>query len=870
MIIKKYKRPYEVFISFLILIIISVLVYEKKNVEIFLENYREKVLTYDIGISRLRNVVDNKGTTSEKIFSLIKKTPSLVYRNIVGFERPPIENLNIKIKFLDYKKVFEDRDLALKNLILKNPSEVKAEVEFQGKTYKAKIRLKGDLPDHWESVYRMSLRIDLKGDATIFGLNEFNIQKPRTRLFPYDPVFQDLVRSMGNLSVKHNLVKVKVNGQDWGFMDLESHVGKEFLERSERKESLVVRFSDEEGWYYQKTFSNPALNHYRISDPILYSRIYSEGREFTEIDRKRYSYIVNQRLSKGNIYDVDSYSKLLFLAQLWGDIHVLYENNIKHYFNPYTLKLEPISSDQYEPKDLNTTNDPFNLMGECLSSYIFLMNEPYQLFKESDEYRTKQKNNFEQASNTLNEAQGLFEKYHKFFPLENFPDTSFISRNKKLSLEMGNKFFLIKDACEPNINSKIKEDWIDQDYELDDHIKAYHYDDGKIKIYNLIPDQVKLLEVRTEDGISIPLDRVIKGYRDNLYEANLLETGLKGFLDDKIEIISQHNGSLRSHKLYKTLFSDPYNPFLQNKDQKHNFMVYRGSGTWEVPSGTWHINQPWVINGNLVIKPGTNLIFNSNSYLIVKGQLLARGLPESRITFSSEIDSWMGLYVLQSENISILEEVSINNTSSLKHGLLDLTGGVTFYKADVIIKDSYFVNSKAEDMLNLVKSRYTIDNLKMMNASSDAIDSDFSVGKIKNLIVENVAGDALDASGGYLDIYDLEARRIKDKALSAGELSIVNIQNCKLNTVGVGIASKDGSKVKVNGCEIRDYTLASLMSYVKKNYYPSPSLTFSSSKSFDISSTIRQIGTDMVINDKPVKTSSLDVEELYNSTFMKK
>ena len=131
-------------------------------------------------------------------------------------------------------------------MILKNPSEVKAEVEFQGKTYKAKIRLKGDLPDHWESVHRMSLRIDLKGDATIFGLNEFNIQKPRTRLFPYDPVFQDLARSMGNLSVKHNLVKVKVNGQDWGFMDLESHVGKEFLERPAL---YNIGDRDYSGWY---------------------------------------------------------------------------------------------------------------------------------------------------------------------------------------------------------------------------------------------------------------------------------------------------------------------------------------------------------------------------------------------------------------------------------------------------------------------------------------------------------------------------------------------------------------------------------------------------------------------------------------------
>ena len=94
--------------------------------------------------------------------------------------------------------------------------------------------------------------------------------------------------------------------------------------------------------------------------------------------------------------------------------------------------------------------------------------------------------------------------------------------------------------------------------------------------------------------------------------------------------------------------------------------------------------------------------------MIVKGQLLARGLPDNGITLTSVNDSWKGLYVLQSEDISILEQVSIKNTSSLNHGLLDLTGGVTFYEADVNIKDSYFINSRAEDMLNLVKSKSQI------------------------------------------------------------------------------------------------------------------------------------------------------------------
>ena len=117
-------------------------------------------------------------------------------------------------------------------------------------------------------------------------------------------------------------------------------------------------------------------------------------------------------------------------------------------------------------------------MGECLSGYVFLMNEPYQLFKESVEYKISLKDNFERSLKALNEAQGVFKRYHDFFPLEDFPNTSFIKGNKKLALEMGNKFFTIKDACESNLNSKVKGEWKEQAYELDEHLKAYHFDDG--------------------------------------------------------------------------------------------------------------------------------------------------------------------------------------------------------------------------------------------------------------------------------------------------------------------------------------------------------------------------------------------------------
>ena len=98
-----------------------------------------------------------------------------------------------------------------------------------GKTYKAEIRLKGDLYDHWESKNRVSLRVKLKNDKTILGFSAFSIQKPNTRQQPYDSTFQFLVRDTGGIAPVHKFANIFVNGEDWGIMNIEEHMSKEFL-----------------------------------------------------------------------------------------------------------------------------------------------------------------------------------------------------------------------------------------------------------------------------------------------------------------------------------------------------------------------------------------------------------------------------------------------------------------------------------------------------------------------------------------------------------------------------------------------------------------------------------------------------------------
>ena len=172
----------------------------------------------------------------------------------------------------------------------------------------------------------MSFRVRLKGGGTILGNKKFSLHKPYARCHPYDYVFQSMVRGVGNLSPVHNFVHLYVNGTDWGIMDMEEHMSKEFLERLKRKESAVVRFGNEKLWSYTRTHQDPYSRNqdpysmYRISDPTLFVHLYGSGKNLKNNHyRKMYSYISKHNINNAaHLYDIDSFTKAYLLATAWG------------------------------------------------------------------------------------------------------------------------------------------------------------------------------------------------------------------------------------------------------------------------------------------------------------------------------------------------------------------------------------------------------------------------------------------------------------------------------------------------------------------------------------------------------------------------
>ena len=78
---------------------------------------------------------------------------------------------------------------------------------------------------------------------------------------------------------------------------------------------------------------------------------------------------------------------------------------------------------------------------------------------------------------------------------------------------------------------------------------------------------------------------------------------------------------------------------------------------------------------------------------------------------------------------------------------MELTGSINFYKTKVLMDSIYFIdNIKGDDYLNIINSKFDLKNLFFENANLDALDIDYSKGKIENINIAGSKNDALDLS----------------------------------------------------------------------------------------------------------------------------
>ncbi len=870
--LKKNRRSFFLTASILLVVVLVLLSsINKQKILIALFDLNQKVMSADIGFSSFGNLLDTgeddffgdispsniKETIIPVTITLIKSIPDIIKYKL--FNNDKFDRIDINIDFSNYSNLMRDRDKAIENSILINPAMVDAKLQYKGKEYKARLRLKGDLSDHWLSKYRYSLRVKLKNKKTILGFNRFSIQKPRTRQYPYDHIFQSLIQDAGNIAPVHQFAHIFVNGEDWGIMDIEEHMSKELLEKQNRKESIIVRFSNEDKMVSFKKTSKVPYDGYRLSDPFIFSNLYNKKSLKNIQSRKAYSYVVKNRLSNNiDLYDVDSFSKALIMSLVWGQTHTLYHANARYYFNPYTLKLEIITTDQIRWKKIKATVAPLNNMYVRIPENQDLLDHLYK--------------NLKIINNTITNIDKHSSYFQSLFPINQNINTKTIKDNMERILGNKEKYLI-----DPIMNHDVKKalsskntvintqalPTSQQASEFKEHLYIRHFIDGTLELYNLIPNNVTVKAILF-NGISFTKKEIIvPSYLSNP-EPIIIKTPYKGIQDDMFTVNTQYQGYNSVAKNDITLITEGINnQLLLNTANEFTFIDKLDENMYEIKQGSWTVNKPIIVDGDLHISPGTNLRFAKNAYIIIKGSLTAIGEESNPIILKAAFDSWKGVYVLNAGKKSHLKNVNISNISSLEDGLLKLTGGITFYKSDVDIENVKISNVKAEDAINIVESVFSLNSVFIDNTFSDGLDSDFSNGSVTDSKFSTIGGDALDFSGSHASITNTSATNVIDKAVSAGEKSTLNIKNSQFINIGIGVASKDGSVVNVSNTSMLDYKLYAAMSYIKKDFYGSPKINISNSTVSNDNAYIRQQGTSMIVDNIKILESEISVKKLY-------
>jgi uncharacterized protein YjbI with pentapeptide repeats len=811
-----------------------------------------------------------------------------------------LPNLKLEISFKGMQTLDAKRKDALDTGLLVSSEDdfVKAKISNLNENFNCKVRLKGDLADHW-SGEKFSLRVEMKDGSLIRGMSRFSLQDPITRNNTSEWLFQQSLKREGLMGVRYEFVNLFINGRFMGIYAMEEHFSKELIEANSRREGVIVNFNDSLLWkkFPVNLRSNIDWNSIYRSAPVDVRN--NKRVQKNEVLNKQKVTAINllrslqeSSLPASQIFDPEKLGKFLAITRLWGAEKALFYGDINFYFNPVTCLLEPIGFDGNPSQEIDSPYCYFS-WGDIKESWVnYSLTDPKItanyiscLFKfTNNEYLSALSTDFRSTEvnfrNLLSRELLLesSEKIWKNFGLINFDPWS----NLELRAQ----------GVRDELNEKIL-----------------------VQGYGKKSDENKSIEIIVRNTTTQPVE--IKGFTsgDKFWPA------IDYFADDRVDefnenvlLFGQGNGFRQTEKdkeffLPFNASTDPimvqvrflgssdnyincmipidehsFDPMLlpTNKVDTFNrdsfpFILEENETLW-IPPGRHVCKDDLYIafNQKLKISPGAEILFDRNSTFVSEGSIQFLGTSTDPIIISSSGDSWAGFLLANASGNSVFENVKFSNISGIGKGPnpmgitqngWTLTGGITIYNSIVEFTNCSFSNFTTEDALNIISSSFTLSDCHFSSHFSDAFDGDFVNGNITNCTFSNISGDGVDFSGSTAVLRNCSFKDIADKAVSVGESSQVKVFNCKIKGVSFGVVSKDMSATEVlENTEIKNAKIAAFAAFQKKDWFGPASIKISNSQTIGCQKlALIQEGSQASFDGEIIETISFQTTDLYKT-----
>ena len=292
--------------------------------------------------AKMLNVIENKvflalgikEQTTLTEFSDIDDYIKGIFAGVTDPKKFPL--IDIKVKQKNILNLNSDRENGRNSYV---PASLSFYDGDQVKDLSGKLRPKGDRQLHRDRFDTMSLRVNLKGDDRLFGLEEFSVQDPLLRGYTWELLVAEILKSQGLLTLQSKVANFSFNGDSRGLYVFEEVPSKITIERNLRKSGPIFGLDEKYG-----TGLDSILDVYDRKD-WEGKKIYTHARESL---LSQFAIVREGGIFSKDIFDLDEWAKYFALNDLFGTYHGTVPKSVKFYYNPVVGKFQPLLFDAHK------------------------------------------------------------------------------------------------------------------------------------------------------------------------------------------------------------------------------------------------------------------------------------------------------------------------------------------------------------------------------------------------------------------------------------------------------------------------------------------------------------------------------------------
>ena len=290
---------------------------------------------------------------------------------------------------------------------------------------------------------------------------------------------------------------------------------------------------------------------------------------------------------------------------------------------------------------------------------------------------------------------------------------------------------------------------------------------------------------------------------------------------DRASLIKNKIKSFKNEMLVET--DKEYFDLFQKKIVEKDFNLLSDLGDLKksdkiiFTKGLWKLNNLKIVDKQITLERDSILLLSGDNYF---------GGLNNIITIQGK-----GMIIQMNGSLE-LKNIHFKGLKNIKVGGRNWSGSINTINSKVKLENIEITSFEGEDAINLVNSISYVKDLKINNSMSDALDVDFGKLFFNKIYCYKALNDCLDTSGAFVEGDFLYGENIGDKLASFGEKSLVKIERISGKNINIGVASKDGSNVKVDKLKLENTKIYGA-SYIKKPFFDEAMLDIGSFENYD-------------------------------------